>query len=233
VAARTEEGLRAGGIGAAAGEMRARARLIVVTGLPRSGTSMAMRMLGAGGVPLVDDGRRAPSPANPHGWFEDERVRRLRDDASWLRDVVGRAVKIVLPLVSAIPADLPCDFVWMRRPIEEVLASQRRMLGAGTSPGGAAAVPRPTAAAASDPGEDEVLARAFDRAVADFAGRRGAGWRVLELDYAAALAAPARAAEMLAGFVGEPFDRAAAAGAVDASRVGAPGEAASSAGSRG
>lgn len=232
MAARAEEGLKAGGSGAVAGRMRARARLVVVTGLPRSGTSMAMRMLGAGGIPLVDDGRRAPSPANPHGWFEDERVRRLREDASWLRDVVGRAVKIVLPLVSAIPDDLPCDFVWMRRPIGEVLASQRRMLGAGASPGGTAAVPRPTAEAASGPGEDEVLARAFERAVADFAARRVAGRRVLELDYADALATPVRAAEMLAGFVGEPFDRTAAAGAVDAARVGAPGEAASVAGSR-
>lgn len=200
------------------GERCGRTRLVVVTGLPRSGTSMAMRMLGAGGIPLVDDGRRAPSPANPHGWFEDERVRRLREDASWLRGVVGSAVKIVLPLVSAIPVDLPCDFVWMRRPILEVLASQRRMLGVGTSPGARRGVSGPNAVSAADPGEDALLARAFDRAVAEFAGRRIAGWRVVDLDYATALAAPAHAAEVLAGLVGEPFDRAAAARAVDPPR---------------
>lgn len=188
-------------------EAARRDRLVVVTGLPRSGTSMAMRMLGAGGVPLVDDGRRAPSPSNPHGWFEDARVRRLREDASWLRGVVGSAVKIVLPLAAAIPTDLPCDFVWMRRPIAEVLESQRRMLAGGASePWGA-----------SGPGDDEILARAFERSMEEFARLRDDDRHVLELEYGGVLSDPDRAAGSLAGFLGEPFDRVAAARAVDPS----------------
>lgn len=194
---------------------RDRSRLIVVTGLPRSGTSMAMRMLGAGGLPLVDDGRRAPGPDNPHGWFEDERVRRLREDSSWLRGAVGSAVKIVLPLASAIPGDLPCDFVWMRRPVEEVLASQRRMLAPGFPARG------PGAAGGSvvgDPdAEESLLSRAFERATLDFERCRAPGRRVLALDYADVLLAPARAADAIASLVGEPFDRLEATRAVDRS----------------
>ncbi|MFM8409208.1 MAG: hypothetical protein ACKOCT_02945, partial [Alphaproteobacteria bacterium] len=187
-------------------EAARRDRLVVVTGLPRSGTSMAMRMLGAGGVPLVDDGRRAPSPSNPHGWFEDARVRRLREDASWLRGVVGSAVKIVLPLAAAIPTDLPCDFVWMRRPIAEVLESQRRMLRAAPPGNGAPATPARCEDAGADESDDEILARTFERILGEFAERRVEGWRILALEHADVLAAPARAADVLADFVGGRFD---------------------------
>jgi len=229
VATRAEDGLsaarQAGGeraAGASAGTVDApgatrqatadrRPRLVVVTGLPRSGTSMAMRMLGAGGVPLVDDGRRAPGPGNPHGWFEDERVRRLRAESAWLLDEVGRAVKIVLPLVSAIPDDLPCDLVWMRRPISEVLESQRRLL----------AEPAPGASPRSEPtvDDDAILARACERAEAACIRwlRERPTTRWLELECARVQADPGRASGLLAEFVGEPFDRAASAAAVDRS----------------
>jgi len=103
--------------------------LIVVTGLPRSGTSLMMQMLAGGGVSLVEDGHRPPDPNNPHGYFEDRRVRRLHLDNSWLHEVRGRAVKIISPLIHLIPEGLPCDFLFVHRPIEEILISQQMMLG--------------------------------------------------------------------------------------------------------
>lgn len=188
------------------------ARLVVVTGLPRSGTSMAMRMLAAGGLGVVDDGHRAPGPANPHGWFEDARVRRLREDASWLRREVGRAVKIVLPLLPAVPADLPLDVLRLHRPLGEVLASQRRVL----------ALDGP--ARSADAGEDGLLAAAFERAGTDadrwLGGHPDA--RVLGIALADALAAPSGTARRVAEFLALPLDRAAMASAIDPAAITVP-----------
>lgn len=103
--------------------------IVIVSGLPRSGTSMMMRMLAAGGVPLVTDDARQPDPSNPLGFFEDERVKQLpRGDAGWLADAAGCAVKVVSPLLRFLPPHYPYDVLFMQRPIEEVMASQATML---------------------------------------------------------------------------------------------------------
>ena len=108
----------------------------VVSGLPRSGTSLMMQMLVAGGIPPLTDEQRAPDPSNPRGYLELEAVKRLKLDCSWLPQARGKAVKIIhllLPELAGAPPDengspLIYRVVMMRRPIGEVVASQRAML---------------------------------------------------------------------------------------------------------
>lgn len=85
-------------------------------------------MLHAGGHPCLSDGERGADEDNPRGYFEMEKVKRLRTDASWLRDARGRAIKVVAPLLMYLPATLPCRVLFMERDLHEVVASQRRML---------------------------------------------------------------------------------------------------------
>jgi predicted AlkP superfamily phosphohydrolase/phosphomutase/tetratricopeptide (TPR) repeat protein len=102
--------------------------LVVVTGLPRSGTSMLMQMLAAGGMQTLSDGLRAADEDNPRGYLEFEPVKNLLKDAKCLFEARGKAVKIVAPLVAALPQGLACRVILTERDLEEVLASQERML---------------------------------------------------------------------------------------------------------
>lgn len=102
--------------------------IIVVTGLPRSGTSMLMQMLAAGGVDVVSDGLREPDEDNPRGYLEFEPVKNLFKDSKWLFEARGRVVKIVAPLLAALPQGLACRVILCERDLEEVLDSQERML---------------------------------------------------------------------------------------------------------
>ena len=102
--------------------------LIVVTGLPRSGTSLLMQMLAAGGMAVVSDGLRKADEDNPHGYLEFEPVKNLVRDSTWLFEHRGKAIKIVAPLLMALPPDLPCRVILVERSLDEVLDSQERML---------------------------------------------------------------------------------------------------------
>ena len=102
--------------------------LIVVTGLPRSGTSMLMQMLSAGGIEIVSDGLRLADEDNPRGYLEFEPVKKPLQDSSWLSSSRGKAIKIVAPLLSALPLGLPCRVIVCERDLDEVLDSQERML---------------------------------------------------------------------------------------------------------
>jgi tetratricopeptide (TPR) repeat protein len=85
--------------------------LIVVTGLPRSGTSMLMQMLAAGNVSVLSDELRAADEDNPRGYLEFEPVKNLLKDSRWLMDARGRAIKIVAPLLAALPPGLACRVI--------------------------------------------------------------------------------------------------------------------------
>jgi len=104
--------------------------VVVVSGLPRSGTSMAMKMLEAGGMELVVDNIRTADEDNPKGYYEDERVKELAEmeDTSWLRGARGRVIKVVSSLLNYLPATNAYKVVFMRRNLHEVLASQTKML---------------------------------------------------------------------------------------------------------
>ena len=102
--------------------------ITVVSGLPRSGTSMMMQMLHAGGHPCLTDALREADADNPRGYFEYEKVKQLRTDRSWLPEAEGKAVKIIAQLLSALPSELDYRIIFMRRELGEVIASQNRML---------------------------------------------------------------------------------------------------------
>lgn len=104
--------------------------VIVVSGLPRSGTSMIMQMLEAGGLELVTDQIRRPDPDNPKGYFEYEKVKELDRglDKSWIKEHKGKVIKIISFLLNQLPEDANYQVIFMERALEEVLASQRTML---------------------------------------------------------------------------------------------------------
>ncbi len=102
--------------------------IVVVSGLPRSGTSLMMQMLDRGGFPVVTDHVRAADPDNPRGYYEFEPVKAVRRDRSWLPATRGRAVKMVSQLLPFLPLDETYRVLFMERDLEEVLASQEKML---------------------------------------------------------------------------------------------------------
>lgn len=103
--------------------------ITIVSGLPRSGTSLMMSMLAAGGMEVLTDHLRIPDDDNPVGYFELEEVKKLmKGEHSWLASSNGKAVKVVSTLLPYLPDVYRYRIIFMRRAIEEVLASQRKML---------------------------------------------------------------------------------------------------------
>ncbi len=103
--------------------------VIIVSGLPRSGTSMMMKMLEAGGMALIIDGIRAADEDNPKGYYEFERVKQLdKGDVAWVADAQGKAVKVISALLEYLPPEYEYSVLFMNRKMPEVLASQRKML---------------------------------------------------------------------------------------------------------
>jgi hypothetical protein len=102
--------------------------IIVVSGLPRSGTSLMMQMLQAGGIPLLTDNQRKPDPNNPKGYWEFEKVKKLKKDSSWLKKAKGKAVKIISAFLPYLPPQHRYQIIFMERKMEEILASQRKMM---------------------------------------------------------------------------------------------------------
>ncbi len=104
--------------------------ITIVSGLPRSGTSLIMQMLVAGGLPPLIDDLRTADENNPRGYFEFDPVKRLRSDQSWLESAQGHAVKIIHLLLRELPTDGSFSYrvLLMHRSLDEVVASQRAML---------------------------------------------------------------------------------------------------------
>ncbi len=102
--------------------------VFLVSGLPRSGTSMMMKMLEAGGIEIVTDHLRQADDDNPKGYYELEKVKHLQNDARWMHYMRGKALKVVSSLLFYVPLSLPYKIIFMRRAIGEILASQKKML---------------------------------------------------------------------------------------------------------
>jgi hypothetical protein len=108
---------------------KAKEPVIVVSGLPRSGTSMMMKILSEGGLPIVTDELRQADPDNPNGYFELETVKKMvAGNTAWVAEAGGKAVKVISALLEFLPADYSYKVIFMEREIQEILASQRKML---------------------------------------------------------------------------------------------------------
>jgi hypothetical protein len=180
--------------------------VVVVSGLPRSGTSMAMKMLEAGGMELVVDNIRTADVDNPKGYYEDERVKDLAEmkNKEWLNDARGKVIKVVSSLLNYLPASNAYKVVFMRRNLHEVLASQTKMLDRRGE---------------ESHTDDEELLKMYESHLekVQFQLRFRPYFEVLYLDYANVVAEPAREAGRIAEFVGGGLDADRMAAAVDGS----------------
>ena len=103
--------------------------IIIVSGLPRSGTSMMMKMLESTGLDILTDNLRSADENNPKGYYEFERVKQLKQgDFDWLPAAQGRVVKIISALLEYLPNRYQYKIIFMRRNMAEILSSQRQML---------------------------------------------------------------------------------------------------------
>jgi hypothetical protein len=177
----------------------------VVSGLPRSGTSMMMRMLEAGGVAPFSDGERSPDVDNPEGYYEFQRVMELeRDpDKGWVRGARGRALKVISVLLRFLPDENAYRIVYMRRNLDEVLVSQDKMLDrlGRPAPGGDLEATKEAYR------NDIVAARLF--------ARKQPNMEMLEVHYAEAIADPLGTARAVNRFLGGTLDEAKMAAAVN------------------
>jgi len=161
--------------------------ITIVSGLPRSGTSLMMQMLAAGGVPTLSDGERRADVDNPRGYLEWERIKQLPKDPSCIAEAEGKAVKVISKLLLSLPAGHEYRVIFMQRPLPEVMASQDEMLRRRGN---------------FDPDEDNsVVARAFQDHLSDvYAWLNGKPYvKVSRVQYHAVLREPKEAAEAQVG----------------------------------
>ncbi len=177
--------------------------IIVVSGLPRCGTSLMMQMLDRGGIPVITDHIRAADTDNPRGYYEFERAKKIKEDASWLREARGKAFKMVSQLLYELPANEKYRIVFMERDFDEMLISQEKMLERLNKP----AAPR------------DQIRRAFlqhlERLREWLSGRRN--MEVIYVNYNRLLDRPAEEAARVAAFLGGRADADEMAGTVDPS----------------
>lgn len=102
--------------------------ITIVSGLPRSGTSLMMQMLAAGGMPILSDGERTADVDNPRGYYEWERIKQLPKDPACIAEAEDRAVKVISQLLFALPSGRNYKIIFMERPLPEVVASQAEMI---------------------------------------------------------------------------------------------------------
>ena len=178
--------------------------IVVVSGLPRSGTSMAMKMLDAAGLSMVVDGIREADEDNPKGYFELERVKDLaqENDWSWLQEARGKAIKIISYLLKELPDDHNYQVIFMRRDLTEVLASQAKMLA------------RRDEASETD---DERMIELYENDLwkANYLLRNNSRFDTLMVSYRDVLNDPEEQARRISGFLGGGFDVEKMAEAVD------------------
>ncbi len=175
-------------------EKKENQRVIIVSGLPRSGTSMMMKMLVEGGIPAVTDSQREADEDNPNGYFEIVRSKELKNgDRQWIYGAQGRVVKVISYLLEFLPDDLSYDIVFMEREISEVLASQRKMLQ------------RRNEASALTDAEMESQFREHLKAVKYWAARKS-NMRILYVKYDQMVDAPEALCKSIAEFLELPLD---------------------------
>jgi hypothetical protein len=168
--------------------------ITIVSGLPRSGTSLMMQMLTAGGMTPLSDGERKADADNPKGYLEWERIKQLPKDPSLIKEAEGKVVKVISQLLLSLPDGHEYKVVFMQRPLPEVLKSQDAMLKRrGTSDAG---------------GNSSAVEQAFRRHLIDVDKwlSSKAKTTVLRVHYHRVLREPRIVAQELADFLGAPMN---------------------------
>ena len=165
---------------------------------------MLMRMLAAGGCEVMSDGVRGPDESNPAGYYEYERVKTLDQDTdkSWLQHARGKAIKIMSFLLRELPDSNNYRVIFMHRKMDEVIASQRKML---------------TARGTADTTADDRLALGYQEhlvTVKQLLARRRC-FDVLEVNHGDVMSRPLEEAARIARFLDQPLDETQMAAAVD------------------
>jgi len=174
--------------------------ITIVSGLPRSGTSLMMQMLDAGGLPVLSDGERKADTDNPKGYLEWERIKQLPKDPHLIAEAEGKVVKVISQLILSLPADRGHDYriVFMQRPLPEVLKSQDEML---RRRGNADSI-------ASSDAETSAIGEAFQRHLIEvnkwLADKENI--KVSRVHYHRVLREPKEVAEEVAAFLQVPLD---------------------------
>jgi hypothetical protein len=181
--------------------------IVVVSGLPRSGTSMMMKMLEAGGLPILTDGERSADLDNPKGYFEYERIKDLEKEAdkSYVAGGRGKALKVISFLIKDLPDDNHYKVIFMRRDLDEVMASQDKMIERlGSTDAGV---------------EQEAIKEAYrnDIVRTRLLCRKKPNFELLEVQYRATIEDAAGTAKSVNQFLGQRLDEQAMREAVDAS----------------
>lgn len=169
--------------------------ITIVSGLPRSGTSMMMKMLEAGGLPVLTDHQRVPDEDNPKGYYEFERVKKLPEgDYAWLPEARGKVVKVISALLEHLPEGYDYRVIFMQRKMEEILASQKQMLVRANKP--------------SDDVSDDDLAAMYTRHLASVQAWLATrpNFRVLNVDYNDLLIRPETHLPQINRFLGGNLD---------------------------
>jgi hypothetical protein len=177
--------------------------ITVVSGLPRSGTSMMMRMLEAGGMPVVSDHIRKADSDNPRGYYEYEKVKQIKKNDLWVDECHGKAFKMVSELLYDLPLRWNYKILFMRRKIKEVLASQKVML---------------KRIGENDEGlSDDIMAGFFEKHLLKLDKWFGQEKNkdVLYINYNEVIDEPNKAAKKINGFLGNFLDEEKMAGVVE------------------
>ncbi len=167
----------------------------VVSGLPRSGTSMLMKMLEASGISPLTDNIRTADEDNPRGYYEFERVKKLPDgDIAWVEDAKGKSVKVIAALLEHLPPGYTYKVIFMHRNMDEILSSQKQMLIRTGKP--------------SDKVSDEELARLFRKHLIKIKTwiHQQPNISVLDVDYNALMSDPGMYLERINEFLGKDLD---------------------------
>lgn len=177
--------------------------IVIVSGLPRSGTSLLMQMLESGGLGILTDNTRTADVDNPKGYYELEVVKTIKQDSSWLPQARGKAVKMVSLLLYNLPPGERYRIIFMERDMEEILVSQRKML----------------ARLHQNPGHDDDMRHFFTLHLEKLRNwlRRQSHIDVLHVIYNNLLSQPMTEAQRINGFLGENLDVTRMANVVDLS----------------
>ena len=181
--------------------------VVIVSGLPRSGTSMLMKMLEAGGLQIMTDAARSADVDNPKGYFEHERIKDLEKDTdkSYLREGRGKALKVISFLIQHLPDENDYRVIFMRRDLDEVLSSQDKMIQ--------------RLGAADAAADREAMKEAYrnDIVRTRLLCRKRSNFEMIEIQYKATVEDPAETARRVNEFLGGRLDEAAMRRGVDES----------------